>query len=358
MQFSSAAYSAKESDNFTQVTVTRSGNLSRAFTVDYAAMGGTASGQRNYITALGTLSFAASETTKTFTVLLTNNQYVEGSLILNLALSSATNGAILGTPASALLTIADNSTGQPTTNSMDDPPSFVREQYHDFLNREPDAAGLAYWTQQITNCGTNQSCINRKRTDVAAAFFIEQEFQQTGFYAYRLFVATFGRAPTYLEFVKAVSQVKPGATPEENKQAMLTALVESEEVKQLHATMNNRQYVDTTLANTHLVMDISTHDQMVTALDSNQQTRADILSQVVEIQAFVDAEYNKSFVLMQYFGYLRRDPDTTGYNFWVDVLNTKDANNFRGMVCAFTTSAEFQQRFSSVVTRTDKTCWQ
>ena len=77
---------------------------------------------------------------------------------------------------------------------------------------------------------------------------------------------------------------------------------------------------------------------------------------VVENATFKAAEYNRAFVLMQYFGYLRRDPDEGGYQFWLDVLNNRVPGNFRGMVCAFITSPEYQQRFSSVVTRTDRVC--
>ena len=60
-------------------------------------------------------------------------------------------------------------------------------------------------------------------------------------------------------------------------------------------------------------------------------------------------------MLTQYFGYLRRDPDMAGYNFWLSVLN-QQPNNFNGMVCAFLTSAEYQQRFSSVVARANAQC--
>lgn len=84
--------------------------------------------------------------------------------------------------------------------------------------------------------------------------------------------------------------------------------------------------------------------------------RATVVRQVAENTAFQSAEYNKAFVTMQYFGYLRRDPEDGGYNFWLDVLNNRVQNNYRGMVCAFITSAEYQDRFSSVRTRNDSIC--
>ncbi len=91
---------------------------------------------------------------------------------------------------------------------------------------------------------------------------------------------------------------------------------------------------------------------------NGSKTRAQVLLDVIEIQEFKDREYNPAFVLMQYFGYLRRDPDQGGYLFWLDVLNNHEPNNFRGMVCAFLTSAEYQLRFGSSVTRSNQDCSQ
>jgi hypothetical protein len=77
---------------------------------------------------------------------------------------------------------------------------------------------------------------------------------------------------------------------------------------------------------------------------------------MLEISEFRAREYNPSFVLMQYFGYLQRDPDRNGYDFWLEVLSTREPNNYRGMVCSFVTSAEYQHRFSSVATRNNAEC--
>jgi len=87
------------------------------------------------------------------------------------------------------------------TNPIDDPTFFVREHYRDFLNRDPDAPGLAFWLGQITACGSDQQCINNKRLDVSAAFFNSTEFQDTGSFVYRLYKASFGLKPTYTQFV-------------------------------------------------------------------------------------------------------------------------------------------------------------
>jgi hypothetical protein len=74
--------------------------------------------------------------------------------------------------------------------------------------------------------------------------------------------------------------------------------------------------------------------------------------QVAEDQTLYDAEFNRAFVLTEYFGYLRRDPnaapdaDYTGYDFWLTKLNQFNGNYINAeMVKAFLSSIEYRQRF-------------
>jgi hypothetical protein len=96
--------------------------------------------------------------------------------------------------------------------------------------------------------------------------------------------------------------------------------------------------------------------QAITALTNGTKTRAQVLLDVIEISEFKTREYNPAFVLMEYFGYLRRDPDQGGFDFWLNILNNREPNNYRSMICAFITSAEYQQRFSSVTTHANSDC--
>jgi hypothetical protein len=76
-------------------------------------------------------------------------------------------------------------------------------------------------------------------------------------------------------------------------------------------------------------------------------------------RAFVDAEYNRAFVFTEYAGYLRRDADIGGFLFWLGQVNRfalRDVGTQRAMVCSFITSAEYQQRFSAVVTHSNNEC--
>src|SRR5437667_7848483 len=80
-------------------------------------------------------------------------------------------------------------------NPIDCAEFFVHQQYRDFLNREPDAEGLAFWTNEIMSCGGHPQCIEVKRINVSAAYFLSIEFQQTGYLVYRIYKASYGNLP-------------------------------------------------------------------------------------------------------------------------------------------------------------------
>jgi hypothetical protein len=358
LQFSTNNYSVGEGDGSAQIVVTRTGDISGTSTVDYATSDGTARQRTDYTISSGTINFIAGETSKTISVLVIDNGYQDGSRTVNLNLSTPT-GATLANPASAVLTIADNDIGPATTNAIDDAQYFVREHYMDFLSRTPDAGGLAYWTNQITDCGSDANCINSRRVGVSAAFFVELEFQDTGFYVYGMYKASYGQRPTYAQFMPDRSRVVGGATLEEGKRAFAEGWVQRPEfLAKYPANLSGAQFVDALLATVQQGsgVDLSSQRDSLVQDYATNGSRARIVRLVAENTTFKSAEYNKAFVLMQYFGYLRRDPEEGGYLFWLDVLNNKVPGNFRGMVCAFITSAEYQDRFSPVRTRNDQIC--
>lgn len=91
---------------------------------------------------------------------------------------------------------------------------------------------------------------------------------------------------------------------------------------------------------------------MLAGLQAGTESRSSVLRKVIEDQAFQDKEFNSVFVLMQYFGYLRRDPDAapdhnpSGYNFWLHKLNQFNGNFVNAdMVKSFISSTEYRQRF-------------
>ena len=110
------------------------------------------------------------------------------------------------------------------------------------------------------------------------------------------------------------------------------------------------------LFDTAALVPYTTERQQLISDMQNGKTRAKVLRDVIEISGFKTREYNPSFVLMQYFGYLRRNPDQGGYDFWLNVLDNRAPNNYRGMVCAFITSREYQERFGLPLRRTNVDC--
>jgi hypothetical protein len=91
---------------------------------------------------------------------------------------------------------------------------------------------------------------------------------------------------------------------------------------------------------------VQERDALVAALNAATMTRAEVLRRVAENSEFSRREFNPAFVLMQYFGYLRRDPDPSGYQFWLTKLNQFNGDFTRAeMVKAFITSTEYRSRF-------------
>jgi hypothetical protein len=203
ISFAAASSNTTENSGSTTVIVNRSGDTSRAVTVDYATnahnglpcsnASGVASPKCDFTTALGTLNFAAEETSKTITVLISQDSFVEGPETITLTLSNQTGGAALVAPSTASITVADDAT-EPPTNLIDDVRNFVRQHYHDFLNREPDASGWDFWTNQITSCGSDAQCAEVRRIDVSASFFLSIEFQQSGYLVERFYKTGYGDA--------------------------------------------------------------------------------------------------------------------------------------------------------------------
>jgi hypothetical protein len=244
-------------------------------------------------------------------------------------------------------------------NNIDDTWFFVRQQYLDFLNREPDLGGLSYWSTEIVRCGVEPTCINQRRVNVSAAYFVETEFQNTGSYIYRIYKASFGQRPKYLQFSIDRGRVVDGPQLENSKQAFAESWVLRPEFLAKYPTnLSGTQFIDALLATVRQGSGVDLAGKRAELInDFNvNNSRGRIVRMVTDNATFKQAEYNRAFVLMQYFGYLQREPDEGGYQFWLDVVNNRVTNNYLAMVCAFVTSTEYQQRFGSTITRNNTMC--
>jgi hypothetical protein len=413
------------------------------------------------------------------------------------------------------------------TNPIDVSTFYVRQHYLDFLNREPDTAGLNFWVNEIESCGTDAVCREVKRINVSGAFFQSIEFQRTGQEAYMTHRAAFGNLPptsgapvpvfygTFEHDTQALGKDyvfgAPGADAvlEANKVAFFNEFVTRPQfVDKYPATLTNAQYVDNLLVTaglspTNFVVNLTnaqenpptqptiaggarrpasfgtatfnmntaqtqmtftatitnidftgaqtadTNDNMIAAhihasatvtpttngpvvwgffgapfndnnpndvvntpfasgvggtisgkwdppegnattfalqlanlkgglayinfhttqfgggeirgnfpemealrtsliagLDGSTETRATVLRKVAENAFLNQRELNSAFVAMEYFGYMRRDADTSGFNFWLRKLNEFNGSFQNAeMVKAFISSSEYRQRF-------------
>ena len=245
---------------------------------------------------------------------------------------------------------------------------FVRQNYLDFLNREPDTSGLNFWTGEIEGCGADARCREVKRINVSAAFFLSIEFQQTGYMAYRAHKVAFGNLPgkpvplsreQMLEDVRLVgSGVVVGGLNwernlEANKESYFNRLAASERFTARYPqSMTPEQYVAALNSNAGGVLSPAGRDALVAELGAGSKTRAQALRAVAEDEGLAKSEFNKAFVLMQFFGYLRRNPDAapdsdfSGYDFWLGKLNEFNGDYIAAeMVRAFIESNEYRGRF-------------
>jgi uncharacterized repeat protein (TIGR01451 family) len=358
VQLTLESYSVNESSGSAAITVNRTGGASGISTVQYATSdaaglsdcnvaNGIASARCDYATSIGTLTFAPGETSKTIFIPLVNDGYAEGNESLTVTLSNPW-GINLGPKTSATISIQDNDSVN-TTNPIDDVDFFIRQQYIDFLGREPDPAGLAGWRNVLNNCGTTVQppC---DRLEVSAGFFRSEEFQARGYFVYR-FYSALGKIPLSNEFFPDFAKVSGFLSADQleaNKVAYVNEVMARAEFQTKYgATFNNATaYVDALLQTVGLPNHPS-RTGWIALLNGNNsiENRGIVLRQLVESSEVYNKYYNEAFVIMQYFGYLRRTADVS-YTNWIQTMNQSNGD-YRTMINGFMNSAEYRKRFGN-----------
>jgi hypothetical protein len=369
--FASASSSVSEGAGKVTITVNRTGDLSGAASADFTAGDGTAVQTSDHHLGYGTVFFAPGEASKTFDLLITDDGYMESPETFTISLSNPRGGFQVAGITSTTVTITDNDTVPAVTNPIDGASFFVRQHYVDFLNREPDTSGLNFWTGTITSCGADTQCTEVKRINGSAAFFLSIEFQKTGALVYLAHKAANGNnnpgpAPVpvlYQQFEHDTEILQQGlifGQPDFdlklgiNRESFFKDFVARPQFEvAFPITLTPAQFADALIANTGVTFTATQRNTLINfffgASNSSDQTaRANALFQVAQNQAFAAAEFNRTFVAMEYFGYLRRDPDASGFNFWLNKLNSFNGDFIKAeMVKAFISSSEYRQRYGA-----------
>jgi CSLREA domain-containing protein len=352
VSLSASSYNITEDGLRATIVVNRQGDLSQALRIDYLTsdpsglnncdqVTGNASSRCDYATTAGTLRFAAGETSKTIFIPIINDVYLDGPEVFTLTLSNPVGGQ-LGSFSTATITITDNDTA-PAPNPINNDEFFIRELYIDILGREPEPSGLAAWLTILNHCAVPTDC---DRIAVARGFVRSLEFQDRGYFVYRAFRASLGRFARYQEFMidrAKVSGFLSAQDLEANKVAYIEEFMNRQEFKSLYdPTIGNpTAFVDTLLQKA----DLPNHPrraEWIAGLTNNTLTRVQVLRQLIESAELYGKYVNEAFIVMNYFGFLRRDPDAA-YLVWINTFN--QTMDDRVIINGFINSLEYRLRF-------------
>jgi len=229
------------------------------------------------------------------------------------------------------------------SNPIDCPEFFLYQQYIDFLGREPDPPGIAAWVALLNNCAPGDTSCDR--IHVSEAFFQSPEFLGRGYFLYRFYPVSFGRKPDYDEFNQdrwRLSGFLSDAQLETAKLQVISEFMSRPAFVTKFGGLNNTQYVDTLLSTAGITH--PARDFWIAALTNGTRTRLQVLREVSESNEVYSKYYNQAFVVMQYFGYLQRQPDALYLN-WIAYLDA--TSDSRSMINGFINSIEYRSRFGN-----------
>lgn len=276
--------------------------------------------------------------------------------------TTASTVAVTNAQGATILSGTFNTAGLPVQGrDIDDSQFFVEQHYRDFFDREADDNGLDLWKSQIAQCGADAACVERARVNTSGAFFLSIEFQQTGYLLYRFNKASFAAMPRRNDFLVDMQGIAQGivvgqfgweAKLEDNKRAAAERWVSRQDFRDRFESLTDDRFVDALFQNAGVTPTQTEREDLVSGLRSGRETRATVLRRVAENAVFSNQEKNPAFVLMQYFGYLHRNPDEgadhdlSGFNFWLRKLDDNGGDFHRAeMVKAFINAGEYRGRF-------------
>ena len=258
----------------------------------------------------------------------------------------------------------DPAAGTAVSNPVDDARFFINQHYLDLTGREANQAVMEKLSAQLSQCNGKLDCLRSRRVDVSTAVLLENDLPAMGGFLHGLYTAGLGRRPKFTEFeIDRAALASQNGEVDFNRMAFIHAFVQRPEFKRRYAAaMKSSDFVDAVLVS---VMQNSSVDlasmrtELIALADDPVAGRATVLARVIGQQSVIDAQYYQAFILSHYFGYLRRDPDESGYTTWLTFIKNKplrDADTARSVTCGFLNSSEYQERFGLVTTHDAREC--
>jgi hypothetical protein len=250
-----------------------------------------------------------------------------------------------------------------SANPLEDPNFFVRQQYVDFLGRAPDQDGFNAWEGLLESCPDNGYGRDFKpcdRVQISSGFYRSPEFSGRGYFVYRLYDAALGRLPHYSEFMDDLARLgvlQSTSNLDAAKVELAHELMQRPEFEHAFGDVEDAAHAEdfVTRLERSAGVSVASHAQLVADRRNGARTAEDTLRAFVETPEVDGRFHNRGFVAMQYFGYLRREPEADGFNTWVNVMTNGapasggnsaiEPGDFRPMIFGFVHSQEYRNRF-------------
>ena len=216
---------------------------------------------------------------------------------------------------------------------LSDNAEFIKQVYRDFLGREADSGGLAYWTDQLNGGHVSQA-------ELVEQYLLSAEFGQTVAPVARLYFAYFNRIPDYnglMYWIDSYAQGTPLVT-------ISDAFAGSAEFTSTYGSLSNSDFV--TLVYQNVLgrgPDAGGLSYWTGLLDSGAQTRGQVMVGFSESAEYQNLMANQIYVTMTYIGLLRRSPDQGGFDYWTSVLDSGASGT--ALINGFLFASEYQGRF-------------
>jgi hypothetical protein len=238
---------------------------------------------------------------------------------------------------------------RPGTNQLitiKDSDFFIQQHYIDFLGRMPEPAGFQFWLNIMNNCSSLTNNPQCDRTFVSSRFFMSDEFQERGYFAYRLYDAIIGRLAHYNEFIEDVRRLNGPQTVAEqvkNKEQYVRDFMGRAEFQALYSqSLSAEAFINALSAKAGV-----NPANKATLIQTAGQDKALALKAFIETPEVANKFYDRGFIAMQYYGYLRREPEAAGFQFWQNKM-IETNHDYYFMVGGFINSDEYKLRFGSL----------